>query len=916
MSRDVSEQRPNSGPPIADRSRRRWHFGRAVLDERTHELTVNGVDTELERKPLEVLIYLLLHAGEVCTKDELLEGVWPGRILSETVLTKCIGRLREVLGDEDQNIIKTAYGFGYRFFAPVRVESAPIPEPAHFDFRPGGHPPGRPLWSLIERLGIGGHGEAWRGRHDKTYEQRVFKFALDESALVALKREITLFRVINDTIGQSARVVKLLDWNLEQLPYFVESEYVTGGSLVDWVRARGGLVAMPLSDRLEVVAKIAEAIAAVHSVGVLHKDLKPSNVLVEPSAGGAIDIVLADFGSGGVLDVSQIARLGITQLGFTKTLAAVDSNLGTPLYLAPELLAGQPFTVKADIYAIGVILYQFVIGDFHGVMSPGWERGIDDELLREDIASVVEGNPAERLGDAAELARRIRSLDTRRLHREQEREAGLRADRAQRALERARAGRLGLTLALAFLLIGFGVSTFLYLRANDAQHRAEQAAATTQAVSLFLSKDLFGSIDLTKRPVRDLTVKELLDTGAAQIDSRFRDSPDVAAELHAALGASYVTLELSADSQLNRALELYEQRQGIGAAPTLTILAQLLSFRHTPEQIRALATHAERTLAEARRRYGEANEGVLQLRFKLARARFHQGEWLRAVDELLALTADMDRIAPGTAHFGGDLSRLIGSGLFYVADYDGAERWLRRARSEIVRPPAQSGTLAASLHMNLGTLFCETQRFDAAEQELSAALQQDLRWLPNDNAHTLQVRRDQGQLRLEQGRPQEAVAILEDELRVLASSTHKTDREDSSLIRYYLGLAYQAEGRVPEAVDTLRGALERSETVNGLDYPLTEQMRVALADALRLQDKLDEADALLARVDESGLPGLPKDHPIGGELRRVQGLLLERKGDADKAKGTLGEALQIFTTRYGSEHWRTQRVRYELAQIK
>src|SRR5208337_4826333 len=148
----VTRDRPSAMPRTnADRGRRRWHFTGAVLDERTLELLVNGVDAELERKPLEVLIYLLEHAGEVCTKDELLAGVWPGRILSETVLTKCIGRLREVLGDEDQTIIKTAYGFGYRFIAPVQVELAAAPQTTPLDLHPGDHPPGRPLWSLVER---------------------------------------------------------------------------------------------------------------------------------------------------------------------------------------------------------------------------------------------------------------------------------------------------------------------------------------------------------------------------------------------------------------------------------------------------------------------------------------------------------------------------------------------------------------------------------------------------------------------------------------------------------------------------------------------------------------------------------------------------------------------------------------------
>src|SRR5258706_8301982 len=194
----VKGDRPSEAPqPNADRGRRRWHFAGTIFDERTLELLVNGVDAELERKPLEVLIYLLEHAGEVCTKDEILTGVWPGRILSETVLTKCIGRLREVLGDRDQDIIKTAYGFGYRFIASVHVEVGAAPGPARLDFKPGDHPPGRQLWSLVERLGIGGAGGALRAHHQKNPPKRVFKFSLPETPPRALKRENTPFFIIN-----------------------------------------------------------------------------------------------------------------------------------------------------------------------------------------------------------------------------------------------------------------------------------------------------------------------------------------------------------------------------------------------------------------------------------------------------------------------------------------------------------------------------------------------------------------------------------------------------------------------------------------------------------------------------------------------------------------------------------------------
>src|SRR5262245_17046038 len=102
---------------------RRFRFATAVLDERTLELLVADQPAELEPKPLEVLRHLLTHAGEVVTKDELLAAVWPGRILSETVLTKCIARLREVLHDDEQQVIKTVHGYGYRLLAPVKVEA-------------------------------------------------------------------------------------------------------------------------------------------------------------------------------------------------------------------------------------------------------------------------------------------------------------------------------------------------------------------------------------------------------------------------------------------------------------------------------------------------------------------------------------------------------------------------------------------------------------------------------------------------------------------------------------------------------------------------------------------------------------------------------------------------------------------------
>lgn len=92
-----------------------WRFAGRSLDERAHELRIDGERVDLPRKPMELLLHLLRHAGEIVTKDQLLEAVWPGRIVTETALTNAIGKLRTAIGDDDQTIIRVVYGYGYRF---------------------------------------------------------------------------------------------------------------------------------------------------------------------------------------------------------------------------------------------------------------------------------------------------------------------------------------------------------------------------------------------------------------------------------------------------------------------------------------------------------------------------------------------------------------------------------------------------------------------------------------------------------------------------------------------------------------------------------------------------------------------------------------------------------------------------------
>jgi DNA-binding winged helix-turn-helix (wHTH) protein len=611
----------------ADRGRRRWHFAGAVLDERTLELLVNGVNAGLERKPLEVLIFLLERSDEVCTKDELLAGVWPGRILSETVLTKCIGRLRDALGDQDQDVIKTAYGFGYRFIAPVQVELAAAPQASPLDLHPGDHPPGRPLWSLVERLGIGGYGEAWRARHDKTHEERVFKFALDEASLGTLKREITAFRILNDSLGGGGQIVRLLDWNLEQMPFFTEAEHIDGGSLIDWAKTRGGLASIPLAERIEVVAKVATALAAVHSVGMLHKDLRPSNIFVKPGAGQPVDIALGGFGSAAVLDAGQVDRLGITRLGFTETIVPSEHHATASLYRAPETLDGAPFTVKSDNYALGVILYQILMGDFHKAMPPGWRDSTEDkllredELLREDLALVAERNPSLRLADAEVLAQRLRTLEERRRQLKSQREAQARAESSYRRLEQARVRHVGVAVGVAALVIGLAISTGLYFKARRAEEMSRAAAGEAEAAAEFLTSEVLAQGSMGTTP-------ELLRRVGDEIDARFAAQPRIAAELHYLVGHSYVRLHdySSAIAHLSRAIELAQPLDGAGATPVLRSAAELIQIDEAQGHLKDTLPRYEALLAAAQGHVVPGDAAFLELERQVELGRRHLGD--------------------------------------------------------------------------------------------------------------------------------------------------------------------------------------------------------------------------------------------------------------------------------------------------
>jgi serine/threonine protein kinase/class 3 adenylate cyclase len=335
-------------------------------------------------------------------------------------------------------------------------------------------------WVLERKLGEGGFGEVWLGRHETLKERRVFKFCFRADRVRSLKREVTLFRLLKERVGHHPNIVGIQEVFFDAPPFYLMMDYAAGLDLRSWCEASGGVEKIPLETRLEIVAQVADALQAAHEAGVIHRDVKPSNILIAEfgvrnaeSEPGVLELPdsrtgsgtnpkseirnpkllvrLTDFGIGQVISEEYLA--GVTRAGFTQTMMSPGSSaqMGTQMYLAPELLAGKPASPRSDLYSLGVVLYQLLVGDFGHPLTTDWAEAIIDPLLREDLVKCFAGKPEERFASVKLLAASLRAWEMRRA----ERGARERTARRQRKFKRA-AVAFAASVALVVLLFVAG----------------------------------------------------------------------------------------------------------------------------------------------------------------------------------------------------------------------------------------------------------------------------------------------------------------------------------------------------------------------------------------------------------------------------------------------------------------------------
>ena len=577
---------------------RRWIFADCEYLERGRQLRVQGAAVRMEAKPLDVLQVLLERPAEVLTKDQLLGEVWEVATSDQSLAT-AISKLRKVFGGARDRILLSVPGVGYRMAVPVVCMEDRTAEPASLSLSPGDPIPFREQWRAVRPLDLRTPHMVWVAEQRRTGEERVFKFATDGIRLRALQREVTLSRMFAALFPASKQFVRISEWNFEEAPFFTEASFA-GRNLAELV-ASPEFSALLTDARALLVAQVARAMAAAHSVGVLHNDLKPSNILFmeSDSAAERWQIRVVDFGIAIISDFARLHDLDLTDHGEFADSATPrqTSSRGTALYLAPELRRpdAQPDT-RSDVYALGVILYQVLCGDMQAPLSLGWEEHILDPLLRDDIEAACQLNPDRRLSSPAELAQRLERLPERRAEQQQRERDQQERQQLEHAVMQARVRQPWIIATAAVLLLGICSTAWFFVRATRERNQAVRQGETLAAMNRFLTVDLLSQANpdaaAHRTPAQQVTLLQAISQARSSIDRRFAHAPEIAARIHLALANAYGALSSFPDSEreYRAAAERFEQDAGTLSQDALAARLRgitVLAVQQTPQTLAA-----------------------------------------------------------------------------------------------------------------------------------------------------------------------------------------------------------------------------------------------------------------------------------------------------------------------------------------
>jgi serine/threonine protein kinase/tetratricopeptide (TPR) repeat protein len=777
-------------------------------------------------------------------------------------------------------------------------------------------------YRLLRRIGHGGMGVVYLAvRADGQFEKQVALklvrrgFDTDE-ILERFRRERQILARL-----EHPHIAHLLDGGVspDGRPWFV-MEHVEGVPITAWCATHDA----PVEERLRLFADVCETVQYAHRNLVIHRDLKPSNILVDAQG----QVKLLDFG---------IAKL-LAEEGAEpeRTLTRAGLRPMTPGYAAPEQALDAPLTTAADVYSLGVVLHELLVGRrpmrpaARDARSAGTEpTGAPGHTLP---SKTVAGKDARSIrlrrnlrGDLDTIvlkalqpdpARRYRTVEA--LSEDLDRQRRGLPIRARRDTWGYRAGkflsrhRVGTAAALLVALsLAAGMAGTLWQA-----RQARREAAKAREVKDFTLR-LFEGTDPHQGPAENLLARDLVDRAAHRVEEELRSQPEIQAEMMLMLGRIDLTLELfdRARPLLDGALELDRRLYGaesLQAAATLNGIGDLLIQLGKYDE-------AERTLREAlaitERLRGRDDAAVAPILAGLGEVLVAKGEHDESEEcDRRALAINRRVLGENHLEVAMNLSDL-GTLLYSRGRYPEAETVLREALRIREGRTTDADYDTQIVRHNLGGILAAVGRFDEAEPLVRKVLADRRRSLGPENLQVAMSLDVLGNLLRDQGQFEEAGTTLREGLDIRRRAQGPDSPDVAKSLNNIAYLEFRA-GDLPAARRDYEEAIAIWEKTLAGDHP---NLLVAHNGLGMVQGESgDEAGAerALREVLDLRVLKLGEDHLMTAQSRYALGNLLLRRGRLDEAEGLLQQCLATRQKALGDTHFSAVAVQESIASLR
>jgi len=664
---------------------------------------------------------------------------------------------------------------------------------------------------------------------------------------------------------------------------------------------------LKISDRLSLFIEVCQVVQHAHQKGIIHRDLKPSNILVTVQDGKPAPKVI-DFG---------IAKATVGRLTDRTLYTEMGKLIGTPEYMAPEQTgtSGLDVDTRADIYSLGVILYELLTGTLP--FDPKTLRNAGFDAMAKIIRELEPPKPSTRLSTLAEEAVNRRNgktpediarghdTDFRTLRREvrgdldwitlkalekdrsrryatasafaddvarhlnQEPVLAGSPSRVYRMRKFARRNRASVTVFLAFMItvaVGFAMTFTLYRRATHERAQAETERDKSQRVNSFLQQ-MIAIANPYATPGREFTVQSMLDQASARLDKEFAGHPLLEADLRRTIGEAYLGIGsfVSAEQSFEGTLRLRQAALGDEHPDTISSMFYVARAVERQGRLGEAEKLFRQVLSVQRKVLGDGNRATLWSMLNLADIAQWQGRLSESESLFRQLLALARQTLPEDDHLTLWALNCLGCVLWNLRALEEAETVLRDALEGLRRTlgPEHPETLETT--DNLAKVLLDQRKMSEAETLFVQTLETRIRLLGRNHPHTLISRSNMGWLLREKG-----------------------DLE-------------AAEAASREAVDDCR-------IVYGPHHWETFLVTDMLGTVLTLRGKEAEADTLYGNLLQLAAANLPPDHWRLASYKRNYAKVLTKLERYDEAESLLFESLLGMRKIFGEVHARTRRV--------